>query len=64
MQRLAFAGLPVAGSPKFDAIKTIQFQRTNITTGKDVMSFKSTKSWLQRLFEQLIDTVCQKGHPL
>lgn len=51
------------GSSGFDAIKTIQYQRKHITTGKDVMSFKSTKSWLQRLFEQLIATVNQRGQP-
>ncbi|PPE64203.1 hypothetical protein F152LOC_00993 [Pectobacterium brasiliense] len=32
MQRLAFAGLPVAGSPKFDAIKSIEFSAKNILT--------------------------------
>lgn len=50
------------GSFQFDAIKTIQYQKRNTLCSA---SFAPTprKSWLQRLFEQLIATVNQKGHP-
>ena len=47
------------GSSGFDAIKTIQYQKRNTLCSA---SF-ARKSWLQRLFEQLIATVNQKGNP-
>ncbi|QDX29509.1 hypothetical protein [Dickeya poaceiphila] len=45
---------------EFDAIKSIQHARVNILASS---SF-TTKSWLQRLFEQIVATVNQKGCPL
>lgn len=45
---------------EFDPIKSIEHHFSNIVT---CQSFKK-KSWLQRLFEQLIATVNQKGTPL
>ncbi|WP_440863034.1 hypothetical protein [Symbiopectobacterium purcellii] len=58
----AFAGWPIAGrsETQFDPIRSIEHHRSNIVTGQ---SFKN-KSWLQRLFEQLIATVNQKGNPI
>ncbi|QZN96407.1 hypothetical protein [Symbiopectobacterium purcellii] len=57
---LAIAGAPtVRPEIKFDPIRSIEHHRSNIVTGQ---SFKN-KSWLQRLFEQLIATVNQKGNP-
>ncbi|QZN97820.1 hypothetical protein [Symbiopectobacterium purcellii] len=47
------------GSSGFDAIKTIQHQKKNTLSSA---SF-TPKSWLQRLFEQLIATVNQRGQP-
>lgn len=57
MQRYALAGLPVAGS--FDAIKSIEFHKSNVLTSD---SFR-VKSHLQKLFDWLIDAVNQRGNP-
>lgn len=48
------------GSSGFDAIKTIQYRNT--LSGADFAP-APRKSWLQRLFEQLIATVNQRGQP-
>lgn len=56
----SYAGAARVGSSGFDAIKTIQYQKRNTLCSA---SF-ARKSWLQRLFEQLIATVNQKGMPL
>ncbi|QZN96434.1 hypothetical protein [Symbiopectobacterium purcellii] len=47
------------GSSGFDAIKTIQYHKINTLSSASFVP----KSWLQRLFEQLIATVNQKGNP-
>ena len=58
----SYAGAARVGSSGFDAIKTIQYQKRNTLCSA---SFAPTprKSWLQRLFEQLIETVNQRGNP-
>ncbi|MGG2142185.1 hypothetical protein [Symbiopectobacterium sp. RP] len=58
---LAIAGTPIVRPEiKFDQIRSIEHQRSNIVTGQ---SFKN-KSWLQLLLEWLIATINQKGNPI
>lgn len=58
MPTYALAGA-ASGCPAFDAIKSIEFHRSNILTGADFAQ-PPHKSLLQKL----VDFLRSKGHPL
>ena len=57
MPTFAMAGA-ASGCPAFDAIKSVEFHRSNIVTGADFAT-PPNKSWLQQLF----DFLRTKGQP-
>ncbi|PXB01164.1 hypothetical protein DMB41_16345 [Pectobacterium carotovorum subsp. carotovorum] len=63
MQRLAFAGLPVAGSPKFDGIKSIQHSRKNILTGDSFKPASPTPPPNKSLIQIIIEFLNRRLEP-
>lgn len=60
--QLAYVGAARAGGSSFNEIKRIEHHKSNILTSASFTP-PPHKSWLEKLFDKLIETLKQDGQP-